>query len=275
MTLGENITRLRTARGLSQGALAEALEVSRQSVSKWETDASVPELDKLIKLAKLFEVTLDELVTGETPAAAHAPATGPEYIAFQKPDWSWRHFAGAVCLLLAIVACFSSNIYFRRLGFWPLLACGVICLLIEWHPCLCSMWAVVFMADIYWRDASAVSWRCVLLTLRWTAKMNYLRLMIAWGQFLGMLIIFLAAILFLRRDPPLSPSQIKRGIAVAFAAEALIIVVLITSFNGLHTWLSWRSACIEYPLMAAAAALILYILRKKRRKALSSPPETP
>ena len=44
MTLGQNICRLRTERGLSQGDLADALGVSRQSISKWETDASVPEL---------------------------------------------------------------------------------------------------------------------------------------------------------------------------------------------------------------------------------------
>ena len=41
MSLGENINRLRSRQGMSQGDLAEALEVSRQSVSKWETDASV------------------------------------------------------------------------------------------------------------------------------------------------------------------------------------------------------------------------------------------
>ena len=45
--------------------LADALEVSRQSVSKWETDASIPELDKLLRLAELFGVTLDELVKGD------------------------------------------------------------------------------------------------------------------------------------------------------------------------------------------------------------------
>ena len=49
MTLGQTITRLRTVKGLSQGALAEELGVSRQSVSKWETDASVPELEKLLR----------------------------------------------------------------------------------------------------------------------------------------------------------------------------------------------------------------------------------
>ncbi len=46
MTLGQNIARLRTQKNLSQGDLADALEVSRQSVSKWETDASIPEAAK-------------------------------------------------------------------------------------------------------------------------------------------------------------------------------------------------------------------------------------
>ena len=64
MTLGQNIARLRTQKNLSQGDLADALEVSRQSVSKWETDASIPELDKLLRLAELFGVTTDYLLTG-------------------------------------------------------------------------------------------------------------------------------------------------------------------------------------------------------------------
>ena len=46
---------------MSQGDLADRLEVSRQSVSKWETGQSVPDLDKIIKLADLFGVTVDEL----------------------------------------------------------------------------------------------------------------------------------------------------------------------------------------------------------------------
>ena len=50
MRIGENIFRLRTARGLSQGELAERLDVSRQSVSKWENGAATPDLDKLVKL---------------------------------------------------------------------------------------------------------------------------------------------------------------------------------------------------------------------------------
>ena len=67
MSLGTNISRLRAEKRLSQGDLAEVLEVSRQSVSKWETDSSVPDLNRLMKLSQLFGVTLDELVTGAEP----------------------------------------------------------------------------------------------------------------------------------------------------------------------------------------------------------------
>lgn len=65
MTLGENIVCLRTKKNWSQGNLTDMLDVSRQSISKWEADTSIPELDKLLKLSKLFGVTLDELVNGE------------------------------------------------------------------------------------------------------------------------------------------------------------------------------------------------------------------
>ena len=73
MTLGERIAAFRNAQKLSQGDLAEKLNVSRQSVSKWETNTSVPELDKLLQLSELFGVTLDELVRGNTAEEKTAP----------------------------------------------------------------------------------------------------------------------------------------------------------------------------------------------------------
>ena len=85
MDLHETIYQLRTARNMSQLELAEALDVSRQSISKWETGAAVPELDKLVKLSDVFGITLDELVRGtaempktaqpETPSAAQPVET--------------------------------------------------------------------------------------------------------------------------------------------------------------------------------------------------------
>ena len=64
MSLGETIYALRMEKNMSQGDLADALEVSRQSVSKWENNSAVPELDKLVKMAHIFGITLDEMVWG-------------------------------------------------------------------------------------------------------------------------------------------------------------------------------------------------------------------
>ena len=62
MTLGEKIYNLRTEKGFSQEALGEMMGVSRQSVSKWETDQSLPELDKIVAISDLFEVSTDYLL---------------------------------------------------------------------------------------------------------------------------------------------------------------------------------------------------------------------
>ena len=62
MKLNEKIIALRNKYQMSQGDLAEKLNLSRQSVSKWETGASIPDLDKLIAMSELFGITMDELV---------------------------------------------------------------------------------------------------------------------------------------------------------------------------------------------------------------------
>lgn len=75
MNIGENIYKLRTSANMSQTDLANALEVSRQSVSKWENNSAVPDIERLIRMSKLFEVTLDELVYGtKTEQKAEPPS---------------------------------------------------------------------------------------------------------------------------------------------------------------------------------------------------------
>ena len=62
MEFGNKLYELRKEKGLSQEELANHLEVTRQTVSKWELGDSTPDLDKLVLLSELFEISLDELV---------------------------------------------------------------------------------------------------------------------------------------------------------------------------------------------------------------------
>ncbi len=62
MTIGEKIAQLRASADISQEQLAEKIAVSRQSVSKWEMDQALPQIDKVLQICELFDITTDELL---------------------------------------------------------------------------------------------------------------------------------------------------------------------------------------------------------------------
>ena len=66
MNFSEKLYELRKKEGFSQEELAEKVNVSRQSVSKWESGQSTPEMDKLILLSNIFNISIDELVGKES-----------------------------------------------------------------------------------------------------------------------------------------------------------------------------------------------------------------
>ncbi len=68
MSLGENIQFLRKKENITQEQFAERLEVSRQSVSKWESDQAYPEMDKILQICELFHVSMDDLVRNDVSA---------------------------------------------------------------------------------------------------------------------------------------------------------------------------------------------------------------
>lgn len=76
MSLGENLQFLRKKAGVTQEELAERLEVSRQSVSKWEADVSFPEMEKIITLCDMFGCTMDTLVKGNAEREVREDVTG-------------------------------------------------------------------------------------------------------------------------------------------------------------------------------------------------------
>ena len=78
MTIGQTIAAQRRKLGLSQEQLGEKMGVTRQSISKWESDAALPELEKLIALSRLFQMPVGQLLGIEEPTAPEEqPAPEP------------------------------------------------------------------------------------------------------------------------------------------------------------------------------------------------------
>ncbi len=75
MTIGEKITLLRSAANISQETLADKLNVSRQSVSKWEMDQSLPQIDKVLQICEMFNISTDELLYDKISINRSKPGT--------------------------------------------------------------------------------------------------------------------------------------------------------------------------------------------------------
>ena len=106
MQLQDKIFHLRKRSGLSQEALAEKIGVSRQAVSKWETGEAVPELSKLLLLARAFGVTTDYLLSEEYAAAEQFKANPAEESPQEKKalsNYAWLIGAAIIALGAVII----------------------------------------------------------------------------------------------------------------------------------------------------------------------------
>ena len=229
MELNQRIYELRTQKGMSQGDLAEALDVSRQSISKWETGSSVPELDKLIKLSQLFGISLDELVLNKEPQEAPPP---PEptiiYVERQEPR-STRKTAGVVLL------CFSALIWLliSLLGdvltglvlASPFLACGLICLFVRKNVGLWCLWVVYAFADLYLRFATGVNVSFVM-NPRFYMGGYTIHLIVAWVNFAIFTALTIATVLRFRKVGPASVKANAIGAVISWCVYFLLPLVV-------------------------------------------------
>lgn len=226
MTLGERIYKLRTEKEMSQGDLADALEVSRQSISKWETNGSVPELDKLVKLSEVFGVSLDELITGkvqdqkpDTPiedTIPEAPPIEPKIIYVEKPvrtSFSPAQILGIIllfCSLSAFIlfACFGEKLDIGEAVMLclPVALWGILCLVTKQPLLWCSWcgsatwWIYMFVLAHRWERQTLLLLIGILLVVASLAYTIYLqkkeRIHIPiWGWVLLALVLSLAALL--------------------------------------------------------------------------------
>lgn len=89
MKLGDRIVALRKARGMSQEQLAQHLEVSRQSVSKWELNEATPDLNRVVAMSELFGVTTDYLLKEEGHEYGKSTSKSPQFPNHPAGDSKW------------------------------------------------------------------------------------------------------------------------------------------------------------------------------------------
>lgn len=279
MNLGEKIYQLRTARNLSQGDLADALNVSRQSISKWETGSSVPELDKLVSLSQIFGVSLDELVLDKQPQTP-TPPPDPQVVYIEQQPQSGKKTAGVILLCFsAIVWLLVSLLGDLAAGLVlaaPFLACGLICLFVRQNVGLWCLWVLYSFADLYLRFATGVNIRFGF-TPRIYAGGYTLHLIVAWVNIAIFAALVTATALRLR---PILPKTVRgnaTGVAITWGAWLVCRIATaapamnsgdVVAYSQPYRIVTMVSGWIASILFAAALVftvrLILTVIRKKK-----------
>lgn len=287
MTLGEKIYKLRTERNLSQGDLSEILEVSRQSVSKWENGAATPDLDKIIKLSEIFGITIDELVKNEDVSASPSEEPKKDVIVIKKESsFPPRKIIGTVLLSLSLIVTVvllaaGGGISGLVLSS-PLILCGIICFIFKKNIGLWCAWAVFFCVDMYMRlatgttSALVLNFQALLFVIRGG---DFVRLLLAAAQLAVILSLILATVFRFRKIPLESKklpiifwavfAVMKIGFAV-FAASDLYMKIMhnllayaevwvYSLFSSLYAWLYTGF------FVAAVAFTVRYIYTKKNK----------
>ena len=145
MNLGERIYELRNEKNLSQGDLADALDVSRQSVSKWENNMAVPDLDKLIKLCDIFEISLDEL-TGREKIEKSVNSAINQKSAVEPNKIAGYVLLGTTILGVIITLVTAPPAIYLCL---PLLICTIICFRVKKHTWFWCLLITYLLFELY------------------------------------------------------------------------------------------------------------------------------
>ena len=240
MSLGQKIYQFRTATNFSQGDLAEILGVSRQSVSKWETDASIPDLDKLIKMCEVFGTTLDEL-TGRNDSVVINKS-----INVKQPTINTVHTVGIILLvstiitnvLLVVLADNVEDFYIPLPILLTTLICSIICIAVKYNAAYWCTWAILV-------PISNLSLMIVGLPVFTTTLISQI-------------ILFTVMSIFAYKN--INVFNVKSSKKILVLALLAFVIGVITYFGLLFTIsFDWLTMCIfVYVYYAAFAILLTY-----------------
>ncbi len=169
MTFGERLYQLRKAKNLSQEDLAEQLEVSRQSVSRWENGSATPDFEKTVRLSELFETTTDYLLKGTMSLPTPNAESKNPPIEFSLP--TWRKVLSAVFLVLAGIAILIGLVGGGWLEYYisvplPLAIMGLLLLFSKKRTLLRVIWTLYLSTATLLYTSLGLSWNYFFLLFR-------------------------------------------------------------------------------------------------------------
>ena len=277
MDLGGTIYRLRTEHNLSQGDLAEALGVSRQSVSKWETGGSVPDLEKLVKLSQLFGVSLDELVLDRKPPCEEAPREDPPppvTVVVQRERTPGRKVAGVILLCMAfLVLLLLTAVGGLLTGLvlaLPFLLCAAICFLARRRSGLWCAWTMYYLADVYLICFTGLRWRFLFVpaTYAYYSGAHFISAAVQ----VALMLALIAATARSFRNAPLSAARRNKLLLLAGAAGVVVGPYLLSLLTtalyraGVHWAVTPLSALQDLLALYLAAAVVTGAVRMWRTR---------
>ena len=133
MNLGEKLFELRKAKNLTQDEVAEKLNVTRQTVSKWETNQSTPDFDKIVPISELFEIGVEELLTGkvkEENDQAKEEIKEKVLTKQEAKEKSAKVVSGSIFIYILAVALIMILIPVKHVN--PIVASSIFLILIGW-----------------------------------------------------------------------------------------------------------------------------------------------
>lgn len=117
MELGKQIKKHRQEVQLSQEELADRVYVSRQTISNWENDKSYPDVNSLVLLSEIFQISLDNLIKGDIEVMKDV---------IQKEEIEKMNRYGGIYTMMLIASAVSAVPLFMLLGVWALIPWGII-----------------------------------------------------------------------------------------------------------------------------------------------------
>jgi transcriptional regulator with XRE-family HTH domain len=187
---------------MSQGNLADKLDVSRQTISKWENNMCLPEAEKLLQLSEIFGVSTDYILIGKTEAQT---APEPVYIYVKDPDsenaskYNEKLIKKYLGVTLAIVG-IMLTILLCLLGGWPFSICTIALAVLGVlynknikHPWLIVSWLTYIMMIVMLPFCTAINPLMIFNPLIYTSGYT-LHLLWGWGIWIVLAILILCTI---------------------------------------------------------------------------------